>query len=78
MEIRPYVLLVGTEIGAATTGNSMEVPPYIKSKTTIRFSNSAYRYLSEENANYDSKKYCTSVFTAASFPTLTDQRIKSM
>lgn len=38
---------------------SMEVPQNIKNRTTIWFSNSTSRYLSEGNENTNSKDICT-------------------
>ena len=43
----------------------MEVPKKIKNRTTVRFSNSTSKYLSEENENTNSKKI--SMFTEALF-----------
>ena len=43
----PFALLVGTQAGAATLENSMEVPQKIKNRTTLQSSNCTTRYLSK-------------------------------
>ena len=51
----PFALLVGMQTGAATLENSMEVPPKITKRTTLRPSNCATRYLSKGYRSADSK-----------------------
>ena len=53
----PSVLSVGIWTAEATKGNSMEVPPKIKNRTTIWSMNFTSGYLSEGNENTKSKRY---------------------
>ena len=49
-------LLVGMQIGAAITGNNMEISQKIKNRTTTWSSNATLRYILEEKENSTSKR----------------------
>ena len=50
----------GMQTGAATLGNSMDVPQKVKNRTTLQPNNCTARYFSEEYKNSDSKGHIAS------------------
>ena len=63
----PCAVLVGMQTGAATRGNSMEVPQKIKNRTALQSSDSTSGSLSEENRTLIQKDIGTPMFTAGLF-----------
>ena len=51
----PLILLVGTQIGAGTLENSMDVPQKIENRTTLQSSNCTAGYLPKEYKSTNSK-----------------------
>ena len=60
-----FALLVGTQTGAATLENSMEVPQKVKNRTTLWPRNCTTRYLSRNTGVLFQRDTCTPMFIAA-------------
>ena len=61
----PLALLVGMQTGGAALENSVEVPPKIKNRPTLRPSNSTARNLPKRYRSTDAWGTCTPMFIAA-------------
>ena len=54
---KTHALLVGMQTDAAPVDNSIEIPPKIKTRTTLQLSNHTTGYLPKEYKNTNSKGY---------------------